>query len=137
MQAWQIRDFIASGHRDSRYIEQSIKDTVQELTKNTLRPANSSTDSSRDRRTRSRSSSLSVDPLAAPKQTWPEEWAVDRTELRKAVKLFRQATCDLSFSSSDQVPAISSSSSEHRARIFWQVPGRLRAWRSGSLCSVP
>ena len=92
-QAWQLRDFIASGHQSTSLIHQTTREVIQHLTRNTFRPARvlSSAKSAREKRARSRSSSL--DPLA--QSTWPENWAIDRTSLRKAIRSFETATVKL------------------------------------------
>ena len=94
VQAWQLRDFISSGHQSSGLIDPTTRLVISHLTKDTFRPARSSSSATtRQQRARSRSSSL--DPLAELQQTWPEDWAIDRTTVRLAVRSFEAATRDL------------------------------------------
>ena len=87
-----MRDFIASGHKYSKIIDSVDRQVVEELTKDTFRPARAATSSSlREERARSRSSS--VDPLGEP--TWPLDWSVDRPGLRQSIKAFQASTAEL------------------------------------------
>ena len=88
---WQLRDFLATGHQSGRLVDEGTRQIIKYLTKDTFRPPRiASQGSSRAQRARSRSSSL--DPLAELDQTWPEDWAVDRSVVRQAILDFKAAT---------------------------------------------
>ena len=93
IQAWQLRDFINSGHQSASLVDPTTRQIIDHLTRNTFRPARVVSSSlARDQRARSRSTS--VDPLSE-QQTWPLDWAVDRTSVRSSVRAFQSATTQI------------------------------------------
>lgn len=105
IQAWQLRDFITTGHQSAGLIDPVTRKIIQHLTKDTFRPARAPTGqaiptstgpfsakaAAREQRARSRSSS--VDPLGdLLQQTWPQDWAVDKAAVRSAIKSFQAVT---------------------------------------------
>ena len=82
--AWQIRDFIDTGHQYQSIISTETREVVDFITKGTLRPPQPASTSSSSR---SRSQSPNQ-----PRQTWPLDWAIDRPKLRLALKAFQHST---------------------------------------------
>lgn len=93
VQAWQLRDFIKSGHQSGNLIDHITRKVIDHLTKDTFRPARTIVSTVRDQRSRSRSAS--VDPLADLHQTWPEDWAIDKASIRTSVRTFQEATTQI------------------------------------------
>ena len=93
-----MRDFIKSGHQSSDLVDHISKRVIDYLTKDTFRPARTTAPAlatARNQRARSRSTSLGLDPLSELQQTWPEDWAIDKTSVRNSVRHFQSATAQL------------------------------------------
>ena len=95
VQAWQLRDFAASGHQFAKTIDSIDRQVVEYLIKDTFRLARAATPIlGKAQEDRARSRSASLDPFE-PQQTWPLDWAVDRSLVRQVVKAFQAATADV------------------------------------------
>ncbi|KAL8697256.1 MAG: hypothetical protein Q9201_007217, partial [Fulgogasparrea decipioides] len=87
--AYQLNDFISTGHNFGHLIPDSTKQVIEELARKYFRPPSSTGQTFLTGARRARSSSL--EPISeAP--SWPSDWAVDKPLLRKAIKDFEQAT---------------------------------------------
>lgn len=85
-QAWQLRDFLNTGHHFSKLVDETTRQVINHLTKETFRTvrvASSIIITARDKRA-ARSRSSPIDPLAELQQTWLEDWAIDRATFRAA-----------------------------------------------------
>ena len=84
--AFQLSDFLATGHRHCARLDDISRHIIREIVKNNLRPAQPSRLlTARDNRQRARSQSLET-------QSWPSAWAVDKTAFRLAVVNFEEDT---------------------------------------------
>ena len=84
--AFQLDEFINSGHIYAESIDELTRHVIFHLVKNNFRPAQQGRVlSARDRRNRSRSQSVE-----AP--SWPSDWALDRSIFRGALSKFEKDT---------------------------------------------
>ena len=98
VQAWQLRDFLASEHQSDNLIDQTSRLVIDRLIKNSFRSARTSTSASFSiiaRQQRARSRFVSLDSFVELYQIWSKDWVVDKVSLRTAIRIFHEITIHL------------------------------------------